>query len=391
MVKKLIIQAEVAAESPELIRRIALLRSLGMLNSALWALAGWVVFRLPDAGLISVIGPTLATCGATTEPTRRLRRNAILLNILSVAVIQFIRANLSQQSFLVLPAIFLIALAVHRLNRSAMSASAIMVAGLLDINYTPYQVTADIFLTLALVAVLASWSYWLLDLLILKDRDTIGFNRPERLSWESAFRRAMAFSIAYYLVQVTGWHESFWILLTVGLTYLNGDIGRKVRHTALLRYLWAPVGLWFAVIVLSVFAYQDYHFSYLAPLIGWAAFYSLYRTGEYVLFYLLFMIMLSLAINLNSGGAPHFGNTYNYLFQSTLTITIGAAIVILLELRKERPPNCPISSSKYRNTEYGRPPNGSIHYSHPERRQAAVVRYNAQSTALSTIANRVSL
>ena len=346
MVKKLIIQAEVAAESPELIRRIALLRSLGMLNSALWALAGWVVFRLPDAGLISVIGPTLATCGATTEPTRRLRRNAILLNILSVAVIQFIRANLSQQSFLVLPAIFLIALAVHRLNRSAMSASAIMVAGLLDINYTPYQVTADIFLTLALVAVLASWSYWLLDLLILKDRDTIGFNRPERLSWESAFRRAMAFSIAYYLVQVTGWHESFWILLTVGLTYLNGDIGRKVRHTALLRYLWAPVGLWFAVIVLSVFAYQDYHFSYLAPLIGWAAFYSLYRTGEYVLFYLLFMIMLSLAINLNSGGAPHFGNTYNYLFQSTLTITFGAAIVILLELRKERPPNCPISSSK---------------------------------------------
>ena len=134
--------------------------------------------------------------------------------------------------------------------------------------------------------------------------------------------------------------------MTVGLTYLNGDIGRKVRHTALLRYLWAPVGLWFAVIVLSVFAYQDYHFSYLAPLIGWAAFYSLYRTGEYVLFYLLFMIMLSLAINLNSGGAPHFGNTYNYLFQSTLTITFGAAIVILLELRKERPPNCPISSSK---------------------------------------------
>ena len=138
------------------------------------------------------------------------------------------------------------------------------------------------------------------------------------------------FTLAYYCVELTGWQESFWITLSVGIACSGGETGRRLHHVAILRGILAPAGFVLAIFWMESSAWMNYQFNYLLFAIGFAAFYVLHRYGNYAVFYILFLLMITAADTITSGQFQ-FGNPYNYLFQGMSCIGIGSAIILLVE------------------------------------------------------------
>ncbi len=318
-------------------KKIALLHTLLMAQTACWALIGCFLLRLPNGGVASVMGPMLSSSGAFGEQTRMARTARLAANVCSVSLLGFVQTNITDHQVLSLSVMFVMALMVHRLFDNALASSAIMVGSVLELKFTPYLASVDFAVTMLAITPLACWTYFLLDKYMLGKDDSTGFRKSPGLTWESSLRRSLAFTAGYFLVKATNTVESHWIIFTIGLAYMTGDIGLKARRVAMLRCFWAPLGLTLGVLFLYATGFQSDQLDYLTLPMGLAAFYTIYRTGNYSIYYLLFLLMVTLEYNWSSGPLHPFDDNYNYVIQSTVMIFLGSLVVYLLELRPGAP------------------------------------------------------
>ena len=312
--------------------RIALFRTLAILLAVTVSTINWVVFRLPSSGLTSAMAPLLLTCGVLSSPSPELRRRNFFLYIFAVAAIQFGRGWLSYHDGLSLAFVALATFLVHRFISNSAGAASVMAAGLQDVGQIGFAENANAVISLILAGLIIAWLYSLLEKFFPIPRDRPIMPQAPPFDNAAIFRRTLMFTIAYYFVELTGWQESFWITLSVGIACSGGETGERLHHVAFLRGLLAPAGFVFAIFWMESSAWMNYQFNYLLFAIGFAAFYILHRYGNYAVFYILFLLMITAADTLTAGQFK-FGNPYNYLFQGMACVGIGNAIILLVEPR----------------------------------------------------------
>ena len=193
-------------------------------------------------------------------------------------------------------------------------------------------------ITILLIALFCG-AMLLLDRMLFGSREWPGSPSTPRMPGDAVIRRICAFMFALFLFDMLDWKFGYWIPLTVGLCYSGGGSGKAVRHVAMLRLVWAPLGFTLAVAWLGTVGYIDYQFNYLAVIWAFVAFYYCFRADDYIGFYLLFMVMISGANNLSMGEFADYGNGWNMIVQSTFAVAIGAGLVELAEFRLD-PPCC---------------------------------------------------
>lgn len=312
------------------VRLHALEATLLVFNSVFWALVLWGVFREPGYGLLWLLGPLLSTVGGLAEKTRVERASAIALNLLMFGFYQFVFASLMPYYILLILAMPL-ALYISSWRHSGNSAGAVMVAGLMNFEKGSFQVGLDNFCFLAVLAMVVAPTYLLLDYLLIGKNQWSGAPSTPRLSLDAVLRRAAAFMLAWSLDNALEWEFSYWIPLTVALSYSGGNTGSSAQRIARLRMLWAPFGFYLAAAFLSTLSYVDYQFNYLSLLIAFIAFYYCFRADDYIGFFLLFTVMISGLNNLSFGASGAYGSGWNLIGQSTISVAMGGLIVMFCE------------------------------------------------------------
>lgn len=305
-------------------------------NSVFWAILAVVVFRDPHHGLIWLLGPLLCTVGALSGHTRMERAEAIAVNLLQFGFFQFLYSALEPYRLAVaLVTPFAVWIASKR--RRGNNAGAVMVASIMNFGKGSFLTGLDTFcMLICLISVIAP-TYLLLDRMLFGSREWPGSPSTPRMSGDAVIRRICAFVPALFLADMLDWKFGYWIPMTVGLCYSGGGTGRTVRHVAMLRLVWAPLGFTLAVAWLGTVGYIDYQFNYLSVIWAFAAFYYCFRADDYIGFYLLFMVMISGANNLSMGEYSDYGNGWNMIVQSVLAVAVGAGLVELAEFRLDSP------------------------------------------------------
>ena len=306
-------------------------------NSVFWSILAVVVFRDPRHGLIWLLGPLLCTVGALSERTRVERARAIAVNLLQFGFFQFLYSAL-EPYWLAVALVTPFAVWIASKRRRGNNAGAVMVASIMNFEKGSFLIGLDTFCMLVALITVIVPTYLLLDRMLFGSREWPGSPSTPRMPGDAVIRRICAFMFALFLFDMLDWKFGYWIPLTVGLCYSGGGSGKTVRHVAMLRLIWAPLGFTLAVAWLGTVGYIDYQFNYLAVIWAFVAFYYCFRADDYIGFYLLFMVMISGANNLSMGEFADYGNGWNMIVQSTFAVAIGAGLVELAEFRLD--PSC---------------------------------------------------
>ncbi len=311
-------------------RRLALFRALMMVNAAITGAVLFIVWRHPYLGLVNFMGPLLVSCGAMSEPSTMRRGWGFVRNCSLSALIMWGFELTANHNLLALIYVATVAYLLHKYLKNTISACSIMLAGLMNVGYVSYINSADAAISLFVASLIIALLYIVFEKLFCWPSDMVIIPTVPPLDNGAVWRRTVMFTLAYYLVEITGWEESFWITMSVGLACSGGNVGTELRQLAWQRGLLTPFGVLLAVAVMQGAVYFDYRFLYLVPLIGFSEFYVLNRTGNYPIYYFMFILMLTMNDTLLAG-TGHFGNPVNYFFQAASCIFIGTAVILCVE------------------------------------------------------------
>lgn len=318
------------AEFHNPVARIALFRVAVMLLVTFYALIAWVVLRLPSTGLTSVFGPVLVICSALAAPDTARRSRNIFLSIFLVSLLQFGRGWLSDYDGLSLLFVILASLLIHKLVKSPVIACGAMIGGLLDTGPVDFATCANAAITFWVVGLATAWSYFILEKCLPVPDDRPLYPEEPPLDNAAIFRRTLLFAFASFLVQVTRWEESFWVMIAIGIPCSSALTGKRLRAIALTRGIWTPIGLFFTILYMQTLPWIDFKFNYLLIFIGIVAFYILYRFDNYPVYYTLFILLVT-CIDSLTNGHHKYGNPLNYLTQASVCVLFATIGIFLIE------------------------------------------------------------